>query len=199
MELVNNKQPDKRTLERSSSGGSIGRLERSNSNETDNALSSRGSRLARDRGLTSAEAAKLLEVYGLNEIPIIQKSLCRIFGEQFTGTMPFILEACVIIALAVQDWEDFGIIMALLIINAALGLREQLKARLELNKLIHSVVATMSVSRDNLDVALPITQLVPGDIILLLAGNMVPADVEWLEGSSFFFFSHDTCMTPEIR
>jgi magnesium-transporting ATPase (P-type) len=73
------------------------------------------------------------------------------------------LNTCsVVITLAVQDWQDFGIIFGLLIINACLGLKEQLKARSELKKLTSSVVATISVSRDGVDKLLPITVLVPG-------------------------------------
>jgi magnesium-transporting ATPase (P-type) len=84
------------------------------------------------RGLSTSEASRLLEKWGPNSIPITKKSKLRLFGEQFVGTMPYILEICAVISAAVQSWEDFAIIVAMLFVNACLGLREQLKANSEL-------------------------------------------------------------------
>ncbi len=81
------------------------------------------------KGLTSAEAAILLEKYGYNEIPKISIPLWYIFFIQFTGTMPYMLELACVLSLAVTDYEDFGIIATMLICNGYLGFHEELKAK----------------------------------------------------------------------
>ena len=133
-------------------------------------------------GLTSAEAQRLLDTVGKNEIPVDEKPLWRMLLEQFTGAMPFMLEICVIISGAVNDFTDFGVILAMLILNAMLGLHEELKAKAELKKLTDKQVSTVMTTRDGEAHELPVTDLVPGDLILLSGGVLTPADVEWLSG-----------------
>lgn len=79
-------------------------------------------------GLTTEQAEELLQVHGFNELPEVTVSLWWVFFLQFTGTMPYMLELACIIALAVQDYPDFGIIFGMLIANGVLGFHEQLKA-----------------------------------------------------------------------
>jgi H+-transporting ATPase len=88
----------------------------------------------------------------------------------------------VVISAAVEDWVDFGVIFAMLVLNACLGMREQLKAKAELKKLTDGIVSVVSVCRDGNFSNRPVTELVPGDLVLLLGGNLVPADVDWVEG-----------------
>jgi H+-transporting ATPase len=134
------------------------------------------------KGMTTSQANRFIEQYGKNEVPVVQKTILQLLTAQFVGTMPFILEACVIISAAVADWADFGVIFVMLIMNALIGLNEQLKARRELSKLTDTMISTISVSRDGADTMLPVTDLVPGDVILVQGGNMIPADVEWVQG-----------------
>lgn len=79
-------------------------------------------------GLTTEQAEELYKQYGYNELPEISVSLWYILFVQFTGTMPYMLELACIIALAVEDYPDFGIILAMLLANGFLGFHEQLKA-----------------------------------------------------------------------
>ena len=79
-------------------------------------------------GLTTDQAEELYKQWGYNELPEVSVSLYYIFFVQFTGTMPYMLELACIIALAVQDYPDFGIILAMLLANGFLGFHEQLKA-----------------------------------------------------------------------
>jgi H+-transporting ATPase len=81
------------------------------------------------RGLTTAEAEKLYETVGFNELPYVEVSLVWLFFAQFTGVMPFMLEIACILALAVQSWIDFAIIAGILICNGVLGFHEELKAK----------------------------------------------------------------------
>ena len=136
------------------------------------------------RGLTEAEATALLYKWGPNDIPVAEKSSVALFLEQFIGTMPFILELCVVISAAVQDWPDFAVILAMLLVNAYMGMREQLKAKAALATLTSRMVSSVSVARDGANSMLPVTQLVPGDVIHLEGGTLIPADVQWLKGDT---------------
>ena len=80
------------------------------------------------QGLTSVQVEQLITKWGYNELPEIQISLLYMFFLQFTGTMPYMLELAAVIALAVNDYTDFGIIVAMLLANGFLGFHEQLKA-----------------------------------------------------------------------
>jgi H+-transporting ATPase len=80
------------------------------------------------QGLTSVQVEQLITQWGYNELPEIQISLLYMFFLQFTGTMPYMLELAAVIALAVNDYTDFGIIVAMLLANGFLGFHEQLKA-----------------------------------------------------------------------
>ena len=65
------------------------------------------------KGLTTDEVEKLYEQWGFNELPVIEIPLWKVFIQQFMGTMPYMLELAIIISAAVQDWADFGIIIAM--------------------------------------------------------------------------------------
>jgi H+-transporting ATPase len=123
-----------------------------------------------------------LAEFGKNEIPVVEKPLWKMLLDQFTGAMPFMLELCVIISASVKDWVDFGVILAMLVLNSMLGLHEELKAKAELKKLTDKQVSEVVCNRDGVSAPLPVTDLVPGDLILLSGGNLTPADVEWLDG-----------------
>lgn len=79
-------------------------------------------------GLTSEQAEELYKQWGYNELPEIKVSLWWLLFVQFTGTMPYMLEIACIIALAVEDFVDFAIILCMLLANGFLGFHEQLKA-----------------------------------------------------------------------
>jgi magnesium-transporting ATPase (P-type) len=81
------------------------------------------------QGLTSAEAKVLYDEVGLNELSHVEISSFKLFALQFVGLMPYILEVSCIIAIAVQSYEDFAIILAILFANACLGYHEEIKAR----------------------------------------------------------------------
>lgn len=81
------------------------------------------------QGLTTAEAEKLYKEIGYNELEHIEISAWKLFALQFAGLMPYILETSCIIALAVGSYEDFAIILIILLANASLGYHEEIKAR----------------------------------------------------------------------
>jgi magnesium-transporting ATPase (P-type) len=79
-------------------------------------------------GLTTEQVEELYKQWGFNELPEIKVSLWWLLFVQFTGTMPYMLELACIIAIAVQDFPDFGIILGMLLANGFLSFHEQLKA-----------------------------------------------------------------------
>lgn len=133
-------------------------------------------------GLTTAQVESLYEKYGYNELPTVEVPLWYIFLMQFTGTMPYMLELACILSLAVQDWVDFAIIFTMILCNGYLGFHEELKAKASLDELTSKMEQKVAVLRDGQAQHLLTRLLVPGDIVLLVGGCSVPADVEWLEG-----------------
>lgn len=135
-------------------------------------------------GLTSSEAAARLVEYGRNEIPVEQESMLLIFGRQFTGTMPGMLILSCVLAAAVEDYQDLGIIAFMLIVNACIAFYEETKAMASLAALQDELTQRVSVLRDGSAIMLDVTELVPGDVIALRGGQAVPADCLWVEGDS---------------
>eukprot|EP00435_Cladocopium_sp_Y103_P054673 s391_g17.t2 len=133
-------------------------------------------------GLTSAEAKKRMEEYGPNEIPVIETPIWKMILSQFVGTMPVMLEVSCIISAAAGDWPDFFVILAMVLVNAALGFREEMKAKNALAELTNQMESSIPCLRDGKTESLPVSKLVPGDVIHLRGGALTPADVEWLEG-----------------
>ena len=133
-------------------------------------------------GLTSEQAAALIEQWGYNELPRIEIPLWWVFVRQFTGTMPYMLELACILAAVVHDWLDFGIILLMLVCNGCLGFFEELKAAASLAELTNQMEQSISTIRDGAGAPLVTRFLVPGDVVLLVGGCALPADIEWLEG-----------------
>eukprot|EP01040_Poterioochromonas_malhamensis_P022252 gene22252-27017_t len=133
-------------------------------------------------GLSTEQAEELTKQWGYNELPEIKISLYWLLFVQFTGTMPYMLELACIVALAVGDYPDFAIILAMLLANGFLGFHEQLKAAESLAELTNKMEQKIPVLRDGKAEQLNTRYLVPGDVVLLMGGAQVPADLEWMEG-----------------
>lgn len=137
-------------------------------------------------GLTNDQVLEAREKYGRNEIPSPTVPLYKLFLKQFVGFLPLLIELAAIISLAVQDFVDFGIIAGILFINATLGFREEYHAKKSLDEISNSMESEITVRRSiqgSTTVSqVPTSELVPGDIILLVNGNVVPADVKWITG-----------------
>jgi len=133
-------------------------------------------------GLTSEQVQKALEEHGPNEIPVPESPIYMMFIRQFVGFLPFLIELAALISLAVQDYIDFAIIAGILIINGLLGFREEYHAKKSLDEVSKSLESEIVVRRNSETKTMPVKELVPGDIILLVGGTIVPADTKWLSG-----------------
>ena len=143
-----------------------------------------------ENGLTAAEAQKRLAENGKNKLKEgKKKSLARRFLEQFTDPMIIILIVAAVISAITSIMEheaptDVVIILAVVIINAVLGVYQESKAEKAIEALQEMAAATSKVLRDGNVVEIHSEDLVVGDVILLEAGDAVPADARIIECAS---------------
>ncbi len=133
-------------------------------------------------GLSQAEAQKRLTQYGPNEIKEEKTNPFLKFLTYFWGPIPWMIEVAVILSAVVGHWEDFGIILFLLLCNAVVGFWEEHQAGNAIDALKARLAIKARVKRDGKWVNPPARELVPGDVIHLRLGNIVPADARLLDG-----------------
>jgi H+-transporting ATPase len=133
-------------------------------------------------GLTQAEAAKRLTEYGPNEIKKENTNPLLKFLSYFWGPIPWMIEAAVILSGVVRHWPDFGIILVLLVANAVVGFWEERQASNAIAALKAKLAINARVKRDGNWISAAARELVPGDVIRLRLGDIVPADARLLEG-----------------
>ncbi|HJA26452.1 MAG TPA: cation-translocating P-type ATPase [Candidatus Fournierella merdigallinarum] len=128
-------------------------------------------------GLSAAEAAARLERHGENKLTEgKKKSALQVFAEQFKDLLVVILIAAALISLASGQHESTLVIFAVLVLNAVLGTVQYLKAEKSLESLKAMSAPTAKVVRGGETVALPSARVVPGDVVVLEAGDLVVAD-----------------------
>lgn len=133
-------------------------------------------------GLTTAEARARLAEYGENTIAEKRVSPWRKFLAFFWGPIPWMIEIAAILSAAAGRWEDFTVIASLLLINAGVGFWEEFKADNAIEALKQRLAPVARVRRDGEWRDLPSKQLVPGDLVFLRLGAIVPADIELTGG-----------------
>jgi len=133
-------------------------------------------------GLSTAEAERLLQEHGKNEIPEDKVPTIVLFLKQFVGVMPATIIVCIILAAAAEDWVDFAVILGLLIMNSGIGFREEVHAANALDDLRGDLTQEIQAKRDGKPVSIDVTLLVPGDIVQLKGGDVIPADCVWTHG-----------------
>ncbi len=135
-----------------------------------------------ERGLESADAARRLAEQGANELQEQGGvSPWRLLWGQFTSTMALILGAAALISLGIGSVRDAMTILAIVCLFTLLGFVQEYKAERSLRALKRLAVPTVRVRRDGVVSEISASYLVAGDVILLEAGNVVPADCRLLE------------------
>ena len=129
-----------------------------------------------EKGLTGAEAEKRLAQYGANEIAETKTSPLLKFLSYFWGPIPWMIEAAAILSAVVNHWSDFVIIMVLLLANAIVGFWEEYQAGNAIAALKAKLAPHARVKRGGAWSDLAAKLLVPGDIVRLRLGDIVPAD-----------------------
>jgi len=133
-------------------------------------------------GLTDAEAKKRLTHYGPNEIEEKKTNLLLKFLSYFWGPIPWMIEVAVILSGVVRHWPDFFIILVLLVSNAMVGFWEEHQAGNAIAALKAKLAIKARVKRDGKWITPAARDLVPGDVIRLRLGDIVPADTRLLDG-----------------
>ena len=133
-------------------------------------------------GLTQAEAQKRLAQYGPNEIEEKKTNPLLKFLSYFWGPIPWMIEIAVVLSGAVQHWPDFFIILLLLVANGVVGFWEEREAGNAIAALKAKLASKARVIRDGKWVTPAARELVPGDVIRLRLGDIVPADARLLDG-----------------
>jgi H+-transporting ATPase len=133
-------------------------------------------------GLSQAEAQKRLAQYGPNEIEEKKTNALLKFLSYFWGPIPWMIEIAVILSGAVGHWPDFFIILLLLVSNAVVGFWEESQAGNAIAALKAKLAIKARVKRDGKWIAPPAREVVPGDVIRLRLGDIVPADARLLAG-----------------
>ena len=138
-----------------------------------------------DRGLSAAEAQARLAQYGPNQLQERPRpSFWHMLLGQFSNFLVLILIAASLVSLFLGEYVDAGAIMAIVILNAALGVVQESKAEEALAALQKLAAPDAHVVRDGHLVTVPAQELVPGDVVTLEAGNYVPADVRLIESAN---------------
>ena len=133
-------------------------------------------------GLSQAEAQKRLAKYGPNEIEEKKTNPFLQFLTYFWGPIPWMIEAAVILSAVARHWPDFFIILVLLLANAVVGFWEEHQAGNAIAALKATLAIKARVRRDGKWTTPEARELVPGDVIRLRLGDIVPADARLLEG-----------------
>ena len=133
-------------------------------------------------GLNSVQLEERLSKYGPNTLPEEKKSALSGFLAYFWGPIPWMIEAAALMALIVGDWGDLTIITSLLLFNALLGFWEEHEASNALDALKNSLALKARVLRGGKWEQVDAQTLVPGDIVRLYLGDVVPADCKLIQG-----------------
>jgi Ca2+-transporting ATPase len=131
-----------------------------------------------ERGLSAAEAQQRLSTLGANELTEKPRpGFLSLLWDQFNNYLVIILIVAALLALALGEYVDAIAIMCIVVLNAVIGVVQESKAEQALAALKKLAAPNAQVLRDGHQISVPSRELVPGDIVLLEAGNYVPADL----------------------
>jgi H+-transporting ATPase len=133
-------------------------------------------------GLSQAEAQKRLAQYGPNDIQEKKPNPFLKFLSYFWGPIPEMIIIAAILSAVLRHWPDLGVILALLVLNASVGFREEYQAGNAIAALKAKLALQAKVRRDGNWTTIAARELVPGDVVRLRIGEIVPADTRLLEG-----------------
>jgi P-type Ca2+ transporter type 2C len=139
-----------------------------------------------EAGLGADEAGRRQQSEGFNELPEAPPpSLLKLFLSQFTSVIVWVLIGAAIISGLLEDWLDAAAILTIVLLNGVLGFVQEFRAERSLAALRKMSVATARVFRDGVFRSIPARELVPGDLIVLEAGDRGPADARLIYATNF--------------
>ena len=147
------------------------------------------------KGLTGVEVIDLRNRYGFNDISEEKKHPLLKFLGYFWGPIPWMIEAAAILSAAISHWEDFAVILLLLMTNAVVGFFQERKAENAIELLKKRLAPNARVLRDGTWQQIPARELVPGDIVHIRLGDIVPADA--VLGTGKYLLLDESALTGE--
>ncbi|KAM5342937.1 hypothetical protein ACJ41O_013903 [Fusarium nematophilum] len=127
-------------------------------------------------GLTESEVTQRRRKYGLNQMKEEKENLILKFVMFFVGPIQFVMEAAAVLAAGLEDWIDFGVICALLLLNACVGFIQEFQAGSIVEELKKTLALKAVVLRDGTLKEIEAPEVVPGDILQVEEGTIIPAD-----------------------
>ena len=146
-------------------------------------------------GLSEEEVRTRFQEYGFNDIPEEKKHPLLRFFRYFWGPIPWMIEVAALLSAIIQHWEDFSIIFLMLVINAVVGFFQERKAENAIELLKQRLAPNARVLRDGVWSEIPARGLVPGDIVHIRLGDIVPADVRLTQGK--YLLLDESALTGE--
>jgi H+-transporting ATPase len=150
---------------------------------------------SRRGGLARSEAEDRIRTYGYNEIPEEEESTVKKFLRYFWGPIAWMVEVALVISAAIGRWEDFAIILVLLLVNAVVGFWQERQAGNAIAMLKQRLALEARVLRDGRWQTIAARDLVPGDIVRGRYGAVVPADIKLVEGD--YLSADESALTGE--
>jgi magnesium-transporting ATPase (P-type) len=139
----------------------------------------------RSDGLTADEAARRLEETGPNELGKDEpRGDLEILLHQFTSPLIYILLVAGVVTILIDEYTDAAVIAAVLVINAIIGFIQERKADRSVHALMQMAAPSSTVVRDGKEREVDAVELVPGDVVLLTSGTLVPADLRLVRTTS---------------
>jgi H+-transporting ATPase len=135
-----------------------------------------------EKGLSSAEAQARLAQFGRNALEEKKTNPVLKFLGYFWGPIPWMIEVAAILSALVHHWDDLAIILVLLVFNAVVGFWQEFKAANALEALKSQLALKARVLREGQWQEVDAAELVPGDVIRLRLGDIIPADAKLIEG-----------------
>ncbi|TDH65601.1 hypothetical protein CCR75_009776 [Bremia lactucae] len=135
-------------------------------------------------GLTSSEAERRLAEYGPNKLPEEKINKLSLFLGFMWNPLSWAMEVAGVLSIVLLDYADFALIMFLLLLNAVIGYLEEVQAGDAVSALMGQLAPEAKVFRDGEIRNIPADLLVPGDVLRVRLGDVIPADLKFLEGDS---------------
>ncbi len=133
-------------------------------------------------GLSHKQVEQRLTQYGYNELVEKKANPILKFLSYFWGPIPIMIMVAAALSGVLSHWPDLGVILALLVVNAVVGFREEYQASNTIEALKEKLAAKARVKREGSWQTIPARELVPGDVVRLRIGEIIPADARLLEG-----------------
>jgi plasma-membrane proton-efflux P-type ATPase len=136
-----------------------------------------------DAGLSRAEVDRRRGQHGFNEVAVEKGHPVRLFLAKFWGLSAWMLELIMLLSLALRKYSDLVVVAALLVVNAGLSFAQEQRAAGVVETLRRRLQVSARVRRDSSWQVVPARELVPGDIVRVRSGDIVPADLKQLTGA----------------